>query len=614
MCNSKSLSKKKVDIVIIDSGVRCNHPLFADMIFDGISIINKSGNYCVSKEFNDSLGHGTAVCGIIKNNTKVLPNLFNVKIYSEDLNTDCETLVFALNYIMKYIDCKIIHMSLGTLWHNNDLEKACLELAKKGVILVSAFDNSGGVSYPAAYSSVIGVDVASICNTTSDYVFLENNIVNVLAKGGAHRVAWTKPDYTIVQGTSFSAAYVTSKLFNYLSNSEVIDAIAEFKKDCRIINTHSMQIANNPFYDIKIKKAAIFPYNKETTSLLNYADELTFDLIDICSSKYLGNIGKCVNSIDHKKSYIIKDIDVFKWESIDTFIIGHCDISNYSKINYKDYILKKCLDHNVNVYSFDKQGLDNFRKEFSAKGLTLYTPGEEYSSDINFTGKLHALKTPVLCVMGTSSVQGKFTLQLMLRKEFKRRNYTVGQLGSEPSSFLFGMDRVYPYGFNSNVCFNSNQSVELINNMMHEIDIKDYDIILAGGQSGTIPMCFNNIRYLNIEQITFLMGVNPDAIILCVNTFDPIDYIERTISAIEGITDAKVIALAVSVMGFPNDIHIANNMKKAIDMQIVKQFALKLNKIFDKATYIIGVEEQAKQLVDTCIEYLSSEEEGVIVD
>lgn len=47
-----------------------------------------------------------------------------------------------------------------------------------------------------------------------------------------------------------------------------------------------------------------------------------------------------------------------------------------------------------------------------------------------------------------------------------------------------------------------------------------------------------------------LQAIKPDAMILCINPFDTIEYIRQTILAAEALTDGKVIALVC----FPYDI------------------------------------------------------------
>ena len=55
-------------------------------------------------------------------------------------------------------------------------------------------------------------------------------------------------------------------------------------------------------------------------------------------------------------------------------------------------------------------------------------------------------RVPVLGVFGTSPSQGKFTLQLRLREHLAALGLTVGQVGTEHQSLLFGMDDGFPLG------------------------------------------------------------------------------------------------------------------------------------------------------------------------
>ena len=50
----------------------------------------------------------------------------------------------------------------------------------------------------------------------------------------------------------------------------------------------------------------------------------------------------------------------------------------------------------------------------------------------------------------------------------------------------------------------------------------------------------------------FLLGAQPDAIVLCVNPFDELDYIERTVKYIESVVISKVFAVVVFSMNIKN--------------------------------------------------------------
>ena len=107
---------------------------------------------------------------------------------------------------------------------------------------------------------------------------------------------------------------------------------------------------------------------------------------------------------------------------------------------------------------------------------------------------------PILCVTGTSSKQGKFTTQLKLREKFQKMGYKVGQLGTVPSSQLFGIDEVYPMGYGSTAYLDGMDEIVMINYLLNKIQKKRPDIILVGSQSQTIPYDSGNLRYMPIHQ------------------------------------------------------------------------------------------------------------------
>ena len=88
------------------------------------------------------------------------------------------------------------------------------------------------------------------------------------------------------------------------------------------------------------------------------------------------------------------------------------------------------------------------------------------------------------------------------------------------------------------------------------------------------------------------MGINPDGVILCVNDFDDIEYINRTISYLESVITAKVICLVVSHTRSKNSKEIkkhiektGNNIeqiKEATNLPIYDLFSLDFQILADK--------------------------------
>lgn len=139
-------------------------------------------------------------------------------------------------------------------------------------------------------------------------------------------------------------------------------------------------------------------------------------------------------------------------------------------------VINLCIKHNKNIYSFDD--LNHYKNLYEGK-IKVTWPKKDKSDISEYTfDKLYYINTPVLGVFGTSSKQGKYTLQLLLRKMFQRDGYNVGQVGTEPSAELFGMDEVFPMGYNGTVELEGNDFIRSLNNIMNKIDCKEKDIII----------------------------------------------------------------------------------------------------------------------------------------
>ena len=603
--------ENRIRLVVVDSGINMEHPILKSCHINenSVAIHYKDGQIKYDKNIWDYFGHGTAVCGILH---KLVHNLelTIIKIFdSPELQAEEVQLVEALDYIIDRIECDIVHMSLGLVTYSAALHEKCKLLNNKGVVLVAAYDNTGAISYPAVFKEVIGVDSDMRCAHKDDFFLIETqeNNVTVLAKGGSHRLAWTDPLYIISQGSSFSAAYVSAYLAGLLSAGiRKEELIEQFKKNAR--KTRNLEVPDAPnLSDIpfEIHKAALYPYNKEMHSLINYAQNLNFDIQAVCDNKYSGRVGKKISSLDKRNSYMVIDIDHLNWNSIDTMIIGHLDELEFlTGKSLKKDLIQKCKANKINIYAFDDEDID----EELIFGFNAYTPKVESADYLEiYCGRLFKLRKPVIAVMGTSSKQGKFTLQLALRNAFVQQKYSVAEIGTEPSSLLFGLDGCFPFGHNSTVRLSDNELICSINKLMYDVENKrtDADIMIIGCQSGTVPMIFNNIKQMTNRQLSFLLGIMPDVVILCVNPDDEIAYIERTIKAIEGVADCRLLALALYPLAFLNGWQMMNSKKSKVANlnEIKEKFETDLN----RDVYTIGDEADINRLTQLCIDYLAEE-------
>ena len=298
--------------------------------------------------------------------------------------------------------------------------------------------------------------------------------------------------------------------------------------------------------------------------------------------------------------HIVQNIDNLNWNTdFDTVILGHNSlISKAVGRDFEDEIIQKCEYYN--------------KKLFSCRDIRDKHPNIKYYSPfvdaIKQTGirRMHVLGCPVLGIVGTGTKQGKFSLQLALRRELLKHGYNVGQLGTEPTAQLFGMDAVYPMGHESSVYVKGFDAVFAINQMMGHIEEKNPDIILFGSQSHTTLFTPGGPAYYPVCQQELLMGCQADAYILVVCIDNPISYIKRNIVYLESLLNAsKVIALAVSPLSNNDRWSTLSNRLELIDEDSQKAFCNELYKTFKIPAYSLQNERDVKQISKLCIDYFS---------
>ncbi len=546
-------------VVIIDSGISEGFKKYRYRI-DELSFSISEGEIKKSEGASDKIGHGTAVTDVLtsyKYSDDV--RFIMIRIFEESIETDEKLLIHSLKYVYGNIACDLIHISNGitTCECLTEMEEVCDLLSKRGVILVSAFDNLGGISYPAALDNVIGVDYNFENGSVFSFDYIEDSVVNVSAKHTEQRLLWKDNKRKTLQGNSFIAPHISAIILEYLCTcgNVTIDEVKDYLRSRanRVVKGNQQTNLENvqPF---KIEKACVFPFNKEIQTLIRCEDMCDFKITNYYDSRYLGKCGKALSDLLNEQfsGKRVENIDNIDWDGdFDTFILGHTDvIEKMSNCNYAEKIIEGCIAHGKNLFLFDELNISlDIIKRFKENNIKLYFPSvqtKEYSYNC---GKLYSFSTPILAVLGTSSKQGKFTLQLGIKKELSGKGYDIGHLGTEPSSLLLGADDDYVLGYNSDYEPDSQKNIIRINNVMHRIDRKKHDIILVGSQSHTVPIGYSNVRMLPIYQQDILLGALPDACVLCVNHYDDADYIRRTIEYIESISETKVIALCVSIFG-----------------------------------------------------------------
>lgn len=357
---------------------------------------------------------------------------------------------------------------------------------------------------------------------------------------------------------------------------------------------------------IEIKRAALFPFNKEMHSLIRFSDSLDFDIAAVYDTKYSARIGANTKVLIHDdvKQLTIKNINNIEWEEFDTLILGHLDELNNMglKEDIKSSIIKEALLHNKKIYAFDD--LSDYITEEN-RSIIYFPKIDSTNLPPNYFGKLFRISRPVLGVFGTSSKQGKFTLQMKLRGLFQNDGYKVGQIGTEPSALLYGMDFVYPMGYNSSVKIKEYDAVRYLNSCINELCSEDSDIIIVGSQSGTVSYDIGNIVQFNIPQYNFLLGTQPEAVVLCINPYDDIDYIKRTINFIEVSVCCKVLGLVVFPMNLKSIWKGIYGSKEKLTEEEFLELKDRLEKEIGIDVYNLGTETDIKILYNSIVDYFS---------
>lgn len=602
------MNKQYYDVVIIDSGVdNYINEEGIYFLFNGFEFVQNH------KLFTDNVGHGTAVYGIIKSHNHNV-KCFHVKIFDKESNCINEDiLLYALNYIYENIECKYINMSFGIAipMKRKELYEICQRLKEKGVILVSAFDNMEVISYPAAFDNVIGVASSSDCTRITDVTFIEHPIVNVCGKGGLQRVKWTEPKYIFTQGNSYACAHITGILSKsscsnmeeallYLQNI----AIEKYTQKNNVKSIHLPHIS-------KGSNAVLFPFNKEMHSLVRFSHLLCVNIIDVYDVRQSARVNASTNkllNITKPKDYFIKNIENINWDSFDIFVLGHSDelVKVLGSTELVEQIILQAYYNGKYIYCFDD--ISDIVKKHSLSLEQIYYPKIMVENiDHIPLGMLYRPWVPMLGVFGTTSKQGKFTLQLILREKFLQDGYCVGQIGTEPSAYLFDMDLCFHFGYHSTTNIIRQNMVSYLNSEINNISQKGADIIISGCQSGSVTYDFGNAKYYTFSQSEFLLGTLPDAVILCVNSYDEPDYVRRTIQYIESCADSKVVALVVYPMGYNNQlgrsrlVHLSDTELNSIACALSDRFCV--------PAYILGKESDMEKLYATVIAFFTSDTE-----
>lgn len=616
-----------VRVAILDSGIDPTH--------EKIGAVHEVPLDSRAQQTALGAGHGTACAGIVR---EIAPTaiLYDVRIFDESLTTDSQVLLAAILWTIEH-RMDVVNLSLGTtdVSCRDALTKVCHQAREAGVILVAAEHNDGRESYPAVFPGVIGVTGGKVRGRYG-YYYRPGHEIECVARGDAQRVCWTDPPYVMVSGTSFAAPHITGVVALIRQAHpgvpleqvrEMLQANALKGEPDLLLGTRLRSVAApeplaNTLDFTWIQKAALYPFNKEMHSLVRARDLLAFEITGIADPVGKGMVGKDAGEVLGLSAIGAKIrprlTDALK--EADTLILGYVD--QLGRIGKKDLLrdaIHTALKHDCHVFSFLAVPQDTYSDLYALadkKKLRLAYPSialDDVQQALGFTSAYGPVNVPVLGVFGTSSQQGKFTLQLILRRLLLRLGYRVGQIGTEHHAALFGMDLAFPMGYASNVSLPLQYYAPYLDYKLRQLSQqKRPDIIVVGSQSGTIPYDVHEHRTHSLISTAFLLGTKPDACILVVNSIDADEYIQDTIDCLRAFAKAPTLLLAMS----DQEKHI----RAAYGRTFVKPRPMTpeeiiriLHRIEDRfslpAVSILS-EEGQQRMVDTVIKHFAEEPES----
>ncbi|WP_051684982.1 S8 family peptidase [Clostridium sp. KNHs205] len=208
--SSNSYTGNRVKVAIIDSGVDYTEDIEVYMRKNFIP-----GEDGISVLYEDSLGHGSSVAGIIAANgsnigiTGINPNveLYSARVLDRNNSAPVSRVIEAIYWAIER-KVNIINISFGTNVDSEALKKAVKDAHNEGILLVAAAGNKGKLEYPAAYDEVIAVGSVNSKGIRSKSSPVSSKI-ELMAPGEQVLTIGDLGGMLVASGTSMAAPHVT---------------------------------------------------------------------------------------------------------------------------------------------------------------------------------------------------------------------------------------------------------------------------------------------------------------------------------------------------------------------------------------------------------------------
>ena len=206
-----------VKVAVIDSGIDMEHPSLQNCVKGGVEILDSPGGPLLNEDNHyDAFGHGTACAGAIHS---IAPDaeIYSVKVLGNTLRGRGDAFLSGIKWVIEN-KIPLANLSLGTTRDKyfGPLHSLMDRAYFSKLVMVAAHNNSPTPSFPAVFSSIVGVRAIDEENPMKFY-FSNLPPVEFLVKGENVRLPWLDNGFETCTGNSFAAPFLTGIIALILS-------------------------------------------------------------------------------------------------------------------------------------------------------------------------------------------------------------------------------------------------------------------------------------------------------------------------------------------------------------------------------------------------------------
>lgn len=352
MINIEVIMKKStIKVALIDSGVDLNHYALFNRCISSIELLeNKSGFYyrnCI----DDANGHGTAIAGIIFDTCPEI-EILSIKIFDENLRAAYSKLIEAIRFSINQ-KVSIINLSLGIKYSQNisELKKICEIAVKRGIFIISAYNNFESNSVPANFHNIFGVRSGYILKKYG--YSIDSSSLDVYANGNKQLSLGRNNTTKYINGNSFACAHFSGIIAYYMNKYKKEFYNLEFAKKfiCKMSHEYK-EISTNKNIWKKPGRSVYFPVNKENYDILLESRKYDYKFVGFYDSRkfFFKFIEYKIDSKTNKLPIYNNLEEALK--NADSLFVG--DLSFISQEDEREYVInnivKRALIMSKNVF------------------------------------------------------------------------------------------------------------------------------------------------------------------------------------------------------------------------------------------------------------------------